>query len=156
MIYAGYESLVGSAWGFGHETARHAVRLMLLSGLFDRHPRVQVIVGHLAEGLPRADEPGNCTPWPADSLFAQAAAPCTWQMCQRSARGHNRRCSVSPIHHDAHAFNRPEEALYTGATGQVNKYHRPAARRRERRGRTDHLAHVTGAVSWPDILLQLS
>jgi gamma-resorcylate decarboxylase len=35
-IYAGYESLVGSAWGFAHETATHAVRLML-SGLFDRH-----------------------------------------------------------------------------------------------------------------------
>lgn len=50
-IYVGYESLVGSAWGFGHETATHAVRLML-SGLFDRHPGVQMILGHLAEGLP--------------------------------------------------------------------------------------------------------
>jgi gamma-resorcylate decarboxylase len=50
-IYAGYESLVGSAWGFAHETATHAVRLML-SGLFDRHPGVQIIIGHLAEGLP--------------------------------------------------------------------------------------------------------
>ena len=50
-ICAGYESLVGSAWGFAHETATHAVRLML-SGLFDRHPGVQVILGHLAEGLP--------------------------------------------------------------------------------------------------------
>jgi len=50
-IYAGYESLVGSAWGFAHETATHAVRLML-SGLFDRHPGIQVILGHLAEGLP--------------------------------------------------------------------------------------------------------
>ena len=50
-IYAGYESLVGSAWGFAHETATHAVRLML-SGLFDRHPGVQIILGHLAEGLP--------------------------------------------------------------------------------------------------------
>ena len=50
-IYAGYESLVGSAWGFAHETATHAVRLMLC-GLFDRHPGVQVILGHLGEGLP--------------------------------------------------------------------------------------------------------
>lgn len=50
-IYAGYGSLVGSAWGFAHEMATHAVRLML-SGLFDRHPGVQVILGHLAEGLP--------------------------------------------------------------------------------------------------------
>jgi predicted TIM-barrel fold metal-dependent hydrolase len=47
----GYESLVGSAWGFAHETATHAVRLML-PGLFDRHPGVQFILGHLGEGLP--------------------------------------------------------------------------------------------------------
>lgn len=50
-IYAGYESLTGSAWGFAHETATHAIRLMLC-GLFDRHPGVQIILGHLAEGLP--------------------------------------------------------------------------------------------------------
>jgi 2,3-dihydroxybenzoate decarboxylase len=50
-IYAGYPSLVGSAWGFGIETATHCLRLML-SGLFDRFPDLRVIVGHLAEGLP--------------------------------------------------------------------------------------------------------
>ena len=50
-IYDGYSSLVGSAWAFGHETATHAVRLML-SGLFDRHPGIQIILGHLGEGLP--------------------------------------------------------------------------------------------------------
>ena len=50
-IYEGYSSLVGSAWAFGHETSTHAVRLML-SGLFDRHPSIQVILGHLGEGLP--------------------------------------------------------------------------------------------------------
>ena len=33
----GYPELVGSAWGFGYETATHAVRLML-SSLFDRFP----------------------------------------------------------------------------------------------------------------------
>ncbi len=50
-IYDGYASLVGSAWGFGQETAVHAVRLML-SGLFDRYPNLTVILGHLGEGLP--------------------------------------------------------------------------------------------------------
>ncbi|UCR85082.1 amidohydrolase family protein [Pseudomonas chlororaphis] len=50
-IYEGYPSLVGSAWGFAHETATHAIRLML-SGLFDRYPNLTVILGHLAEGLP--------------------------------------------------------------------------------------------------------
>ena len=48
--YAGYPGLVGSAWGFGHETATHALRLML-SGLFDRFPKVNVMLGHLGEGL---------------------------------------------------------------------------------------------------------
>ncbi|OXJ30539.1 amidohydrolase [Burkholderia sp. HI2714] len=50
-IYDGYASLVGSAWGFAHETATHAIRLML-SGLFDRYPNLTVILGHLGEGLP--------------------------------------------------------------------------------------------------------
>jgi predicted TIM-barrel fold metal-dependent hydrolase len=50
-IYDGYSSLVGSAWGFAHETSTHAVRLML-SGLFDEYPTVQIILGHLGEGLP--------------------------------------------------------------------------------------------------------
>ena len=51
-IYQGYSSLIGSAWGFGHETATHAIRLMM-SGLFDKYPNLTVILGHLGEGLPQ-------------------------------------------------------------------------------------------------------
>jgi predicted TIM-barrel fold metal-dependent hydrolase len=47
----GYPELVGSAWAFTYETASHAIRLML-SGLFDRFPNIQIILGHLGEGLP--------------------------------------------------------------------------------------------------------
>ncbi|MBV8105753.1 MAG: amidohydrolase [Hyphomicrobiales bacterium] len=47
----GYPELAGSAWAFAYETATHAIRL-LLSGLFDEYPDVQVILGHLGEGLP--------------------------------------------------------------------------------------------------------
>jgi gamma-resorcylate decarboxylase len=50
-IYEGYPVLVDSPWGFGAETAMHTLRLML-SGLFDRFPRLQVILGHMGEGLP--------------------------------------------------------------------------------------------------------
>lgn len=50
-IYDGHPWLVGSAWSFGVETATHALRLMG-SGLFDRHPDLQVVLGHLGEGLP--------------------------------------------------------------------------------------------------------
>ena len=50
-VYRGYEFLAGSPWGFGVETATHSIRLMV-SGLFDRHPKLKVILGHCGEGLP--------------------------------------------------------------------------------------------------------
>ncbi len=50
-VYQGYPELIGSAWGFGWETASHAVRL-ILGGVFDRHPTLQVVLGHLGDGLP--------------------------------------------------------------------------------------------------------
>lgn len=49
--YAGYPELFGSGMGFTVETAVHAARL-ILSGLFDEHPRLQIILGHLGEALP--------------------------------------------------------------------------------------------------------
>ena len=50
-IYEGYEWLSASAWGFTVETATHALRLMG-SGLFDKHPNLSIILGHLGEALP--------------------------------------------------------------------------------------------------------
>jgi gamma-resorcylate decarboxylase len=50
-IYEGYPVLADSPWGFGAETAAHTLRL-ILSGLFDRFPRLRIILGHLGEGLP--------------------------------------------------------------------------------------------------------
>jgi predicted TIM-barrel fold metal-dependent hydrolase len=52
-IYAGRPELLGSTWGFGVETATHALRL-ITSGLFDRVPGATVILGHLGEMLPFA------------------------------------------------------------------------------------------------------
>jgi 2,3-dihydroxybenzoate decarboxylase len=52
-IYDGHPWLMGSAWAFGVETATHALRLMA-SGVFDRHPRLVILLGHLGEGLPSA------------------------------------------------------------------------------------------------------
>jgi 2,3-dihydroxybenzoate decarboxylase len=51
MIYEGHPWLLGPVWAFGQETAVHALRLMA-SGLFDRHPELTIILGHLGEGLP--------------------------------------------------------------------------------------------------------
>jgi gamma-resorcylate decarboxylase len=50
-IYEGHPWFQGSAWAFGAETSIHALRLMA-SGIFDRHPRLTMILGHLGEGLP--------------------------------------------------------------------------------------------------------
>jgi hypothetical protein len=41
----------GPGWGWHLETAVHVVRL-ILGGAFDRFPKLQIIVGHLGEGLP--------------------------------------------------------------------------------------------------------
>ena len=43
--------LDGAIFGFAVETALHALRLVV-SGLFDRFPKLQVVLGHLGEGLP--------------------------------------------------------------------------------------------------------
>jgi len=49
--YEGHPWLIGSPWGFAEETALHALRL-LGSGLFDRHPKLQLVLGHLGERIP--------------------------------------------------------------------------------------------------------
>jgi 2,3-dihydroxybenzoate decarboxylase len=52
-IYEGHSWLLGPVWAFGQETAVHALRLMG-SGLFDAHPRLAIVIGHLGENLPYA------------------------------------------------------------------------------------------------------
>ncbi|HLX13783.1 MAG TPA: amidohydrolase family protein [Bradyrhizobium sp.] len=50
-IYDGHRWLMGPTWAFGQETAVHALRLMG-SGLFDAYPGLNIIIGHMGEGLP--------------------------------------------------------------------------------------------------------
>ena len=50
-IYDGHPWLLGPTWAFGQETAVHALRLMA-SGLFDAHPKLKIVLGHMGEGLP--------------------------------------------------------------------------------------------------------
>jgi len=54
--YAGFAPMVSfmfanAGWGWHIETAVHVIRLAL-GGVFDRFPKLQVIVGHMGEGLP--------------------------------------------------------------------------------------------------------
>lgn len=46
-----FPGLMTAAWGFTVETATQGVRLVL-SGVFDAHPGLKIILGHLGESLP--------------------------------------------------------------------------------------------------------
>jgi uncharacterized protein len=45
------EMLAGAGWGWHIETAIHVLRL-ILGGAFDKYPKLQVVIGHMGEGLP--------------------------------------------------------------------------------------------------------
>jgi predicted TIM-barrel fold metal-dependent hydrolase len=46
-----FPGLLRAGWGYTVETATAGVR-MVLSGVFDKYPRLNIILGHLGEGLP--------------------------------------------------------------------------------------------------------
>ncbi|MBB6128697.1 amidohydrolase family protein [Mucilaginibacter lappiensis] len=59
------EALACYGWGWHSETALHVLRL-LYSGIFDKYPKLKLIIGHMGEMLPmmmarseRAFKPGN-------------------------------------------------------------------------------------------------
>ena len=43
--------LLGALWGFAADTGLHAMR-MILGGVFDRHPDLIVVLGHMGEAIP--------------------------------------------------------------------------------------------------------
>jgi uncharacterized protein len=54
--YGGLKPMVGemmasAGWGWHIETALHVLR-MILGGVFDAHPELQIVVGHMGETLP--------------------------------------------------------------------------------------------------------
>lgn len=49
-ILDGHPEMHASVWAYTPETAGHALRL-IMSGLFDDFPNLQIILGHLGEGL---------------------------------------------------------------------------------------------------------
>ena len=50
-FYNDYPQLAGSAYGFTSFLAQHMLRL-ILSGIFDRFPKLKIILGHMGELLP--------------------------------------------------------------------------------------------------------
>ncbi len=56
LYYGGFSpqvtnNLAGPGWGWHIDTAIHVIRLVM-SGAFDKYPKLQIIIGHLGEGLP--------------------------------------------------------------------------------------------------------
>lgn len=49
--FLGYPGLPLAFWGYGAETSLHAVRL-ICSGVFEKYPKLKIILGHLGEALP--------------------------------------------------------------------------------------------------------
>jgi len=45
------EMMAGPGWGWHIETALHVLR-MIVGGVFDAHPNLQIVVGHMGETLP--------------------------------------------------------------------------------------------------------
>jgi len=56
VLYGGFsppvsEVFAAAGWGWHIETGVHLIR-MILGGVFDRYPKLQVVIGHLGEGVP--------------------------------------------------------------------------------------------------------
>jgi 2,3-dihydroxybenzoate decarboxylase len=81
LAYADRPELTGAVWGWGVETASHALRL-LFSGVFDRFPRLKIILGHMGEGLPMLL-------WRFDSRFAVYSQGVTLQLRPSEYFGRN-------------------------------------------------------------------
>ena len=77
QIYEGHSWLLGPTWAFGQETAVHALRLMG-TGLFDAHPQLKIILGHMGEGLPYSM-------WRIDNRNGWVNAPPTYAAKRRIA-----------------------------------------------------------------------
>jgi predicted TIM-barrel fold metal-dependent hydrolase len=56
----------GAMWGYGVEAGTHAVRL-ICSGVFDRFPKLKIVIGHMGEAIP-------FWLWRLDFMHARAVA----------------------------------------------------------------------------------
>jgi predicted TIM-barrel fold metal-dependent hydrolase len=59
-----FPQITNAAWGFTVETATQGVRLVL-SGVFEKYPKLKIILGHMGEGLP-------FLLWRIDAMFARS------------------------------------------------------------------------------------
>lgn len=50
-IYDGYDELLGNTWNWGYVVATHVLRIVF-GGVFERHPKAKLMIGHMGETLP--------------------------------------------------------------------------------------------------------
>ncbi|WP_408996870.1 amidohydrolase family protein [Streptomyces ipomoeae] len=79
--YSGLPPVVGEAlatagrgWHIG--TGLHVLRL-IVDGVFDRFPRLQVVIGHLGEAVPSMIWRASWTAWPASTVPSRTTSPAT-------------------------------------------------------------------------------
>lgn len=93
--------LAGPGWGWHIETGVHVIR-MILGGVFDRFPKLQIVIGHMGEGLsyilPRLDK--TARPLVQPGAKAEAGGP---PKLQRSPAEYLRQ----NVHYTFAAFNFP-------------------------------------------------
>ena len=101
-MFAGRPELNGATWSWTCETASHALRLVF-GGVFLRHPKATVILGHMGETLPfdlwRLDSraltttPGRAMPKPPSQLIRENVVITTAGVCSDAAL----RCSLDAL-----------------------------------------------------------
>ena len=92
VYYAGLPGETGqvlslAAWGWHTELGLHVLRL-ILSGLFDRFPRQQVIIGHLGENLPYSLERASTRLSPSTGYLKRSISDCVHQNIHITTSGY--------------------------------------------------------------------
>ena len=76
--YGGFSPIVvdmlsGPGWGWHIETAVHVIRL-ILGGIFDRYPKLQIVIGHMGEALQFMLQRLDVMPMPMTKLARPVSA----------------------------------------------------------------------------------
>ena len=111
VVFAGRPELLGPMWSWTTETSAHALRLVV-AGVFERHPRAQIILGHMGEGLPfhmwrfdrryaAADHAGYTLPQPPSFYIRRNIAITTAGVCDDAAL----LCSIAALGEDRVMFS---------------------------------------------------
>jgi uncharacterized protein len=76
-----------AGWGWHSETAIHVLRL-ILAGVFDKLPKLQVIIGHMGEGIPYALARTNGVLSPASKHLKRSVAETLQQQVHVTTSGY--------------------------------------------------------------------